>query len=52
MIQAPERYDEMDERKTTERVLARMTDPEQIEKRRLEKEEKQMNEVQAKRIGL
>ena len=52
MIQAPVRYDEMDEKRTTERVLKRMTDPEQIEKRKLEKEEQEMNEEQSKRIGL
>lgn len=49
---APERYDEMDERRTTERVLKRMTDPEQIEKRRLEREDDEMNNIASQRIGL
>lgn len=52
MSEVPIRYDEMDERQTTERVLHRMTDPIQIEKRRHAKEEREMNDIQAKRIGL
>ena len=48
----PVRYDEMDSRRTTERVLERMTNPEILAKKALEKEEKEMNEVQSKRIGL
>lgn len=46
------RFDEMDERRTTARVLHRMTDPEQIELRNLEKEENEMNAIQANKIGL
>lgn len=42
----------MDPDRTTERVLNRMTDPEQIEKRRLEKEEGEMNDLTSQRIGL
>lgn len=34
-----EAYFEMDDRVTTERILNRMTDPNQIEKRRLRKQE-------------
>lgn len=46
------RFDEMDEQRTTARVLHRMTDPEQIELRKLEKEENEMNTLQATRIAL
>lgn len=48
----PVRYDEMDENRTTMRVIKRMTDPEQIEIRRQHKEEVEMNAAQVKRIGL
>lgn len=52
MSEAPVRYDEMEQNKTTARILHRMTDPEDIQKRKLVKEEKEMNELQANRIGL
>lgn len=46
------RYDEMDSNRTTARILDKMTNPELIAKRKIEKEEKEMNEIQAQRIGL
>ena len=43
---------DMDERVTTEMIIRRMTDPVLIEKRKQEKEENELNDIQAKRIGL
>lgn len=48
----PERYDEMEEIKTTERILKRMTDPEEQEKIKIKKEEEQEIKLQEKRLGL
>lgn len=47
-----EQYDEMDENRTTERILHKMTDPEEIEKRKQKKQEEEMNEEQKKRFSL
>lgn len=42
----------MDSSRTTERILRRMTDPEYQEKRRLEREDDEMNNIASQRIGL
>lgn len=52
MRNAPERYDELDENRTTARILHRMTDPEQIELRKLAKEEEEINNTIRKRIAV
>lgn len=49
----PETYDEVEDvNRTTERILKRMTDPKEQEKRKIKKEEKESRENTIKRLAL